>query len=57
MNRILGCVRPVLLSLVTGLTVMLAACSDSKDSSYASMADARRAGAIDRGWLPDLLPD
>ena len=49
--------RSVLLSLSTLLTVMVAACSDFKDSSYASMADARRAGAVDRGWLPDLLPD
>ena len=35
----------------------IAACSDFKESHYSRMAEARRAGAIDRGWLPDLLPD
>jgi hypothetical protein len=39
------------------LLLLMVACSDYKDSSYASMAEARRAGMVDRGWLPDILPD
>lgn len=31
-------------------------CSDQYESSYPSLADAKRAGAVDRGWLPDFLP-
>ena len=31
-------------------------CSDSFDASYATLDDARRAGAISRGWIPECLP-
>ena len=45
------------LYLVTLLPLLMAACSDLRESSYSSMAEARRVGALDRGWLPDILPD
>jgi hypothetical protein len=34
----------------------LAACSDRIDNNYRTLADAERDGAIDRGWLPSILP-
>jgi hypothetical protein len=42
--------------ILTGV-ILIAACSEYKESSYASMAEARRMGAVDRGWLPEILPD
>ena len=43
--------------LVTiGLLLSLFACSDVKEESYASWADAERAGAIERGWVPAFVP-
>ena len=40
------------------LTPVLVACrSDREESFFASLADADKAGAINRGWIPDdLLP-
>ena len=29
---------------------------DTKISHHASLADARQAGAVERGWVPELLP-
>ena len=54
--------RPKVLLLVTAACVgsicSLVAChSDRRDSYYASLADARKDGAIDRGWIPDYLPE
>lgn len=36
--------------------LLLAGCSDSVTERYATIADARKAGLIERGWLPDDLP-
>jgi len=30
--------------------------SERRESFYPSLADAKRDGAIDRGWIPDFLP-
>jgi hypothetical protein len=30
---------------------------DRRESFYPSLADARKDGAIDRGWIPDFLPE
>jgi len=35
----------------------LTACYDTQRASYATAAAARADGAIQRGWLPDSLPD
>jgi hypothetical protein len=43
------------ISLVSSVALM--ACRDMKESHYPSLADARRAGAVARGWLPDFLPE
>jgi len=53
--------RPKALLLATtlplGLACVLTAChSDRRQSFYASLADAKKDGAIDRGWIPDFLP-
>jgi hypothetical protein len=53
--------RPKALLLVTllfvGLACLLVAChSDRRESFYPSLADAKKDGAIDRGWIPDFLP-
>jgi hypothetical protein len=31
--------------------------SDRRESFYPSLADAKRDGAIDPGWIPDFLPE
>jgi hypothetical protein len=41
------------------LTVLLASgggCSEVVGASYATYADAERAGAVARGWLPSFMP-
>ena len=44
--------------LCVGLSLMLAAgCGDRRESFYPSLADAISAGEIDRGWIPDFLPE
>ena len=35
---------------------MLACHGDRRESFYPSFADAKKDGAIDRGWIPDFLP-
>ncbi len=57
-----GLLRPKAPLLVTvlcvGLACVLVAChSDRRESSYTSLADAKKDGAIDRGWIPDFLPE
>lgn len=45
-------------ALCASLTCALVAChGDRRESFYPSLADAKRDGAIDRGWIPDLLPE
>ena len=44
--------------LCVGFACVLVAChSDRRESSYPSLADAKKDGAIDRGWIPDFLPE
>ena len=44
-------------AIIYGLVGTLLACqSDRRESLYGSITDADRAGAIDRGWIPDYLP-
>lgn len=39
------------------LSLILVGChSHDQDSFYAVLADARKAGEIDRGWIPDFIP-
>ena len=55
----LHCSRAPLLVTVlcVGLACVLVAChSDRRESFYSSLAEARNDGAIDRGWIPDFLP-
>jgi len=35
----------------------LACRSDRRESFYSSFSDAKKDGAIDRGWIPDFLPE
>lgn len=39
-----------------GLLLSLVACSDQMKENYATLADAERAGAIERGWVPAFVP-
>jgi hypothetical protein len=51
--------RGLLLSalVVTGVTLALLGCGDKlRESSYHTMSDAKKDGAIERGWIPDYLP-
>lgn len=37
-------------------TGLLQACGNKQESSYATLAEASKAGEITRGWIPDYLP-
>src|SRR5882762_2736235 len=58
-NGLLRPKAPLLVAvLCVGLACVLVAChSDRRESSYLSLADAKKDGAIDRGWIPDFLPE
>jgi hypothetical protein len=45
-------------SIAAGLIAVVVACTgiNAQTYSYATLDDARRAGAVERGWLPDGLP-
>lgn len=36
---------------------LIACHGDRRESTYSSFADAKKDGAIDRGWIPDFLPE
>jgi len=42
--------------VAASLLLSLVGCSDWVKESYASRADAERAGAIERGWVPAFVP-
>jgi hypothetical protein len=46
----------VLLALAGVFLPALAGCQRGQTNSYASYAEADKAGAIDRGWVPEFLP-
>jgi hypothetical protein len=39
------------------LFLLLFSCGEIKDSFYKTLDDAKRSGAVERGWLPPILPD
>jgi hypothetical protein len=43
-------------TLLLGVAVLLAGCGEQIETSYGSMAEARRANAVTRGWIPPFLP-
>jgi hypothetical protein len=36
--------------------ILLAACGDVVDESYGTWHEAKRAGAVERGWVPPFVP-
>jgi hypothetical protein len=45
------------IALPAALALALTGClSDTLDASYRSMADAVSGGAVDKGWIPEWLP-
>jgi hypothetical protein len=42
--------------VLAAASVVLAACAETVDESYATFADAQAAGAVVRGWVPEWLP-
>ena len=42
--------------LALSVAMSLAGCSDWEDERYASWAEANRAGAVEKGWLPPFVP-
>jgi hypothetical protein len=50
--------RRLLLLLASAVLCLSGACRDSQvvSHSFATMAEARREGAVERGWLPALVP-
>ena len=49
--------RFLLGAFLAASTVFFAACDESMHATYATAAAARADGGVDRGWLPDQLPD
>jgi len=41
---------------ITAILLSVAGCSDQMNETYATYADAQRAGAIARGWVPAFVP-
>src|SRR5271163_1579050 len=62
MNARLSRRRDLRLSLLAAIlcaaimAVLLGCRGDRRESSYPSLADADKDGAITRGWIPDFLP-
>ena len=44
-------------ALLVASTVLLTACDETMRMNYATAAAARADGAVQRGWLPEELPD
>ena len=53
-NRFRACA--VLLGMCFAASALLQGCGGRKEYSYATLADAVKAGEISRGWIPDYLP-
>ena len=50
--------RPLLVALaLLGMSACVGPFRDDFESHYADVSAARRAGAFDRGWLPEFIPD
>lgn len=47
---------PAKLWTIVTAALLLTACDDVIDERYATYAEARAAGMIERGWLPDFVP-
>ena len=48
--------RDALTTLLVATAFALAACAETLEANYATLAEARAAGAVARGWVPDWLP-
>lgn len=48
--------RSLVINLGACALVFQTACSDKVETSYQSLSEAKRDGAIERGWLPSILP-
>jgi hypothetical protein len=46
----------LLLSVVWLACMFVAGCGNRRDLFYPALADADKAGELNRGWLPDYLP-
>ena len=44
------------LVLVVTVIVLLYSCDETVETRYRTLAEAKRAGALERGWLPPILP-
>ena len=45
----------VVVFFLTGL-VLLRSCKETIETRYRTLAEVKRAGALERGWLPPVLP-
>lgn len=41
----------------TFLSLLIFSCSETKDSFYSNITEVRRTSAIDKGWIPPILPE
>lgn len=42
--------------LVISILLSLAGCGEYEETAYANLAAAKADGAVDRGWIPDWIP-
>jgi hypothetical protein len=43
--------------IILFLILLLLSCGEVQDSFYKTMDDAKRSGAVEKGWLPPIMPD
>ena len=53
----IGSIRKLRTGLLVAATGLSLACDETSSSSYKTLDDARRDGAVARGWLPRAIPD
>jgi hypothetical protein len=42
--------------VMASLALSLSGCGEGKNATYSTWAEAKRAGAIERGWIPPFVP-
>ena len=42
--------------VIASLAISLVACGEDKKATYSTWVEAKRAGAVDKGWIPSFVP-
>ena len=49
--------RVRLVGICVAAVIFVQSCGSRRESFYPSLADAKKAGEINRGWIPDYIPE